>query len=445
LGAEENAEKSLKVSGLMDPDGYIKMFWDAVNNPQKASINILGDKNVYKMDINGKSVVIIEVPRASRQDRPVHINGNINTGTYRRNGEGDYRCTKSEIKNMIRDSGDVTQDRLVLDNIPLGALDQGTINGYRTVFSNLKPNHVWEKIPTEEFLLKINAVDWSDEDGKLHPTAAGLLLFGKDSEIVKEFPNYFLDYREGFGEDFEERWRDRVTSGTGDWSGNLFDFYYRVKDRLTSDLKVPFVLLNGQRIDDTRMHKALREALANSLIHSDYYERRGVVVDKKRNEIVISNPGALRIPKDEALSGGISDPRNGALFQMFSMIGIGERAGSGLMNIESTWKDEKLLRPTLTENLNPDRTILTLPLGKKKDSEYIGTELNDIQKRVIEHLKNGPMSRAELKENISYPFTMREFAKSVLTPLMEAGIIEHTIPDKPTSMKQQYCLTTGYN
>jgi hypothetical protein len=46
LGAKENADKSLNIIGLKDPDGYIKILWDAVNNRQKTSVNILSDKNL---------------------------------------------------------------------------------------------------------------------------------------------------------------------------------------------------------------------------------------------------------------------------------------------------------------------------------------------------------------------------------------------------------------
>lgn len=51
------------------------------------------------------------------------------------------------------------------------------------------------------------------------------------------------------------------------------------------------------------------------------------------------NPGALRIPAEQALQGGLSDCRNRTMQQMFLMIGLGERAGSGLSRIVHGWKD----------------------------------------------------------------------------------------------------------
>ncbi len=57
-----------------------------------------------------------------------------------------------------------------------------------------------------------------------------------------------------------------IVSSSGDWSGNICDFYFRVYNRIAQDIKVPFKLEGTDRIDDTPMHKALREALANALI-----------------------------------------------------------------------------------------------------------------------------------------------------------------------------------
>ena len=42
----------------------------------------------------------------------------------------------------------------------------------------------------------------------------------------------------------------------------MYDFYFRVYNKLTQDIKVPFKMEGGVRVDDTAVHQALREALA---------------------------------------------------------------------------------------------------------------------------------------------------------------------------------------
>ena len=362
LGVEEYADKSLHPVNLPDPEGMVRDFWNAINNPSKASVNILTDRNVQIVEIEGNRIIEITVPRAERGVKPVYIDGNPLTGSYRRNGEGDYRCTREEVQAMLRDAAAKTQDMIVLEAMDLDVFDYDSLHRYRNRMKNHRPGHVWEELSDVDFLYKLGAVG-RGENGQLHPTAAGLLMFGYEYEIVKEFPHYFLDYQERM--DDTTRWTDRIVSTSGEWSGNIFDFYFRVYQRIAQDVKIPFKMENGERIDDTPVHGALREALANCLINADYYGTRGLVIIKSKNEITISNPGGFRIDINEARSGGVSDPRNGALIKMFNLINIGERAGSGIPNIYSVWHTQGWQEPTITESFAPERITLTLPVNKK--------------------------------------------------------------------------------
>ena len=55
--------------------------------------------------------------------------------------------------------------------------------------------------------------------------------------------------------------------------------------------------------------------------------------------------------------------------KMFNIIGIGERAGSGVPDIFDVWKSQGWETPVIEEQYNPDRTILILSFR----SEAIGT------------------------------------------------------------------------
>ena len=125
----------------------------------------------------------------------------------------------------------------------------------------------------------------------------------------------------------------------------------------------------GERVDDTPVHKALREALANCLINADYHGLRGVVIRKEPDKLILANPGYVRTGKKQMRIGGESDPRNKALMKMFNLINIGERAGSGVPNIFNVWEDEGWEEPTIEERFDPDRTVLTLSFKKSGDKK----------------------------------------------------------------------------
>jgi predicted HTH transcriptional regulator len=220
LGVEELPDRSLSVVELPDPEKLVGDFWNAINNRQRLSVNILSNSAVGIVEIGGKKVVKIDVPVANRRDKPVYIGSDPFAGTYRRNGEGDYHCSKEEVRAMMRDQADVSQDLRVLDQLSLDAFDYESVQRYRNRWRNFRPNHAWENDDPSLFLQKMGCIG-RGEDGRLHPTAAGILLFGYEYEIVKEFPNYFLDYQEH--DDDSTRWTDRIVSNLGDWSGNHAD------------------------------------------------------------------------------------------------------------------------------------------------------------------------------------------------------------------------------
>ena len=361
LGVEEDKNHQLHITGVNNPDELVRDFWNTINNPQKISLNILTDKMVSVRTVKDKQIVMIEIPRAEREMRPVYVGTDPIRGTYRRNNEGDFHCTREQVSAFFRDASPVSVDTKVLTEMDYSVFCTDTIKDYRMRFNAKHANHVWSKLEDELFLRRIGAMGLSPEDNKIHPTVAGLLMFGYEYEIVREFSGYFLDYQERL--DPTMRWTHRVTSSSGDWSGNLFDFYYRIINRLTSDLPVPFRLDGMTRVDDTKLHEAVREALLNTLVHADYYGRQGTVVIKGLDRMSFANPGDMRISLKTALEGGVSDPRNTTLMKMFGLIGVGERAGSGVPSIVSVWSDATGVVPTYKQSFAPERVQFVIDVN----------------------------------------------------------------------------------
>ena len=366
LGVKEARDGTWRTTGLKNASKLRKDFFDTINNHKKVSINLITDDDVeiYTAGENNDVVMVIHVPMAKRDQKPVYVNDDIFGGTFRRNWEGDYHCTRIQVKAMLRDQTENTMDMDVLEDVPMEDLNYETIHGYRNRHRTLKAGHPFERLDDNEYLRSIGAAAISSEDKQLHPTAAGMLMFGDEFNIVRHFPEYFLDYREVL--DPTIRWTDRLQSSSGEWSGNVCDFYFRVYNKIIKELKVPFKMVGGVRIDDTPMHKALREALANCLTNADYFGTCGVVIKLEEHHLVLENPGYIRLGKRQMRLGGESDPRNKALMKMFNLIDIGERAGSGVPDIFNVWEDEGLEEPIIEERFDPDRTILTLSFEKKK-------------------------------------------------------------------------------
>ena len=139
--------------------------------------------------------------------------------------------------------------------------------------------------------------------------------------------------------------------------------------------------------------------MANALIHADYYDRRGLVIQKWPDKIRIANPGAFRINVQETLVGGVSDSRNESLIKMFNLINVGERAGSGLPSIRSVWQKQGWQGPEIVEAFNPDRTTLTLPLSAAKMAAKNGDKEGGIAERrkadILQYLTDTPKAASK--------------------------------------------------
>ena len=327
LGVSERKDDgSFIVHGIPKAGKVLDDFWNAALSEDKISARFMRDADATVETADGKDIVVLRVPWVDRHMRPIYINDSIFGGTFRRTHTGDHLCSREEVLSMLRDSDTSSQDGKVIERARMEDLDYGTVERYRNLFRQERGGSEWNSYDDVEFLKALGAAGVG-EDGEVHPTGAGLLMFGKDRWITDEFPHYFLDYRQEAGA--VERWADRFTSQPGDWSGNVYDFYYRVYNKLKAALRVPFALdENMLRVDDTPAHKALREAIANCLTNANYYERRGIVCVWGDDAITIANPGDFRMPIEEARKPGTSDPRNETMLKIFSFVNVGERAGS---------------------------------------------------------------------------------------------------------------------
>lgn len=359
LGIEEVAPGNFNVKGIANTGKIKKTLWDTLHSRTKVNRNILTESDVQDVLVDGLPVVRVVLPRARRQDRPVHLSGNPFGNTYLRRHEGDYKAEDEIVRRMIAESVEDSRDDRILDNFGIEDLEKETISAYRNRFSAVKPDSPWIDLSAEEFLNKIGAIGKDRTTGKTGVRAAGLLMFGKYESIREVFPNYMVDYQERSEVKAEPRWVDRLVPD-GTWSGNLYDYFQKVYRKLTSDVKVPFRLKEGVRTEDTPLHESIREALTNTIIHADFTGRASVLAVKRPDMFAFRNPGLMRVPLEQAVQGGISDCRNRRIQDMFRYVGLGDHAGSGIPKIYRNWKEQHWRLPRLYEDLDNELTRLEL-------------------------------------------------------------------------------------
>lgn len=443
-----NPEERFIIQGIDNPEKQKEDFWNTING-SKVNVNILKDENVYVVEEDGISLIVIHVPRADFNMRPVYIGENPYKGTFKRNHEGDYRATEHEVRGMIRDQNPEGNDNMIIEYYTMDDIDKETLRKYRQIFEIRNDGHVWNSLDDKAFLEKLGGYRKDRRTGIEGLTLAGLMMFGTGQAIREKFDNVFMDYRNESEVTSDIRWNDRITYD-GTWENNLFNFFTKVTPKLTEDLKKPFKLEGIQRIDETPVHKAVREAFVNLIIHADYLMDAGVLkVIKRSDEFEFTNPGILKLPLEDIYRGGNSKSRNPHMQTMLRLVGFGDNAGSGFPTILDAWEKEGWVKPKLMEDTNLNQVTLLLKMvgdvekqeeikiaqkNEREMSDKMSDKENDFLEKLIKTLEEDEFVTTNHMSNITgIPVsTVRRYMKK----FCELDIINSQGKNKST----KYCL-----
>ena len=313
----------------------------------------------------------------------------------------------------------------------------------RAMTSIRNANHPWKSMSDEELLRSAGLILRDETTRNEGVTIAAILLFGKDSTIMSVLPQHKTDAI--FRVENLDRYDDRDVIIT-----NLLETYDRLIDFGHKHLSDPFVL-EGMNSVSAR-DKILREIFSNSLAHRDYssgYVAKFVI---ERGRLYTENAnrshghGVLNLTSFEPYA------KNPPISKVFREISLADELGSGMRN---TYKYTKLYSGGIPEFIEGDvfRTIIPLnevAIGKvgpgvsatDQDEIPVKTQVRTQVKTqdVILSFCIVPRSKAEIAEHCGYKNT-KSFTKNYLRPLLDSGLLQMTIPEKPNSRNQKYIRT----
>lgn len=332
-GVEEKRNKKgltvdYKITGVNDSHKQEEDFWSKIRSSTKfKNLSWINNDSFIKKNINGKTLLFIDVKEALPEEKPVNIGSSI-AESYLRHGTHDDRMTGDELRTFLLDTS-LNMDNKVLKNYGIDELNEESINEYRTwLLKNSKLKHLAVEVDNKKFLEKIGAVVKDPQTGDMGITYGALLFLGNRSAITQVFSSFQLDYIDK-SDVSNKRYIRRITSLID--VENVFQFYIRVMDVIRNTPQ-PFELNENQvRNDgDDGFVVALREALVNCLMHANYFlSNKHILIEKRMNNYMFSNPGTMLVSSESFFTKTESISRNSALSKFFVMMGAGERVGTG--------------------------------------------------------------------------------------------------------------------
>lgn len=381
-------------------------------------------------EIDGKVIVSAEIPGVDISERPVFYKGvGRIRGSYVRVGESDEPMSEYEVYSYDAFRKRIRDDIRIVEGARVNLFDKDRLSAYLTAVKQERKN-LATNVPDDE-ILELMGV-WSEGI----PTLAGAMTFSRYPQTyfpqlcitAVVVPGTEIGALGADGERFIDN--ERITGPIPEMLDAAVDFVRRNSRTKT------IIGEDGQRRDKPEYPvKAVREAILNALVHRDYSihtENVPVRIEMYRDRMEIKSSGGLygKITID-SLGKVRPETRNAALANMLELLDVTENRYSGIPTIRAEFRDAGLPAPIFSVR-HGEFTVIFKNNIYQAVEEVQRSNLTDDLLRFCAT----PRSRAELTDftGMSRYHTMN----AIVQPLIDAGKLRLTMPDKPKSSKQKY-------
>lgn len=115
------------IAGIENPAKVRGDLFNTLNNRSKVSTNLLTDADVVEARIDGRIILVVSIPAATRKQKPIYLNGQPLGHTWRRLHDGDRRCDDDTVKRMLAEQLDDSLDTHILSRFGLRDLDRESL------------------------------------------------------------------------------------------------------------------------------------------------------------------------------------------------------------------------------------------------------------------------------------------------------------------------------
>lgn len=403
-------KQGFQIKEIENPQVIKEEIFKNLNNDKEVSCNLLQKENIYEMKLLGKTIIIIEVPRAKRHQKPIYLKNNPYLHTYIRKDFRNQVCTRDEVNAMMRENYPYDYDQRILDYYDEKDIDLKALHDYMQQYKIRQEFSICDE---KDFLLNIGAYAIDKEHHKEGLTVAGALMFGKTSVF-----NNVSHYTQLIVSHSHKRKRVENTK----MEKNLYNYIRYINTHIMQDCP----LFNEKQSFLQREYQlTIMNAIINALIHTDYLQGGTILIEKRDNYLRFTNPGELVYSVKECLNQHLSIPKNALLCQMFYYIDLAKGTGEGLSQIFSIQSKQVFQTIELKEDINRRQVSLYLQLKNQfNDLERlhkIFKELTPSQKTIYSMILRYPrITISQMAEILNLHYMT---IKSVVISLYRKGLI----------------------
>jgi ATP-dependent DNA helicase RecG len=307
--------------------------------------------------IHGKTVLVVHVPEAQPQDKPIFFKAQgLPKGALRRISSTDQHCTDDDLTVFYQGRQTESFDSTLVADATLDDLLPEAIADYRQSRAEANPDAEELRWSDEDLLQSLGGIRRNPQ-GVWLPTVTGLMLFGKPVALRRCFPMMRVDYIRVPGREWVPHPDQRFD--TIDLRDPLLRLVRRAQAAILDDLPKGFSLEEGdlQRHDKPAIPlRVIREALVNALMHRSYRSHSPVQIIRYANRLEIRNPGFSLKSQDHLGEPG-SQLRNPKIAAALYDTRLAETKGSGIRVMRESMEQAGLTPPLFESDRSNDQFV----------------------------------------------------------------------------------------
>jgi ATP-dependent DNA helicase RecG len=323
------------------------------NQPVRVEINT---ETIY-----GKAVLVVHVPEAQPQDKPIFFKAQgLPKGAFRRISSTDQHCTDDDLAVFYQGRQTESFDSTLVADATLDDLLPEAVADYRQSRAEANPDAEELRWSDEDLLQSLGCIRRNPQGSNpeaWQPTVAGLMLFGKPVALRRCFPMMRVDYIRVPGREWVPHPDRRFD--TIDLRDPLLRLVRRAQAAILDDLPKGFALEEGdlQRRDTPAIPlRVIREALVNALMHRSYRSHSPVQIIRYANRLEIRNPGFSLKSQDHLGEPG-SQLRNPKIAAALYDTRLAETKGSGIRVMRESMEQAGLTPPLFESDRGNDQFV----------------------------------------------------------------------------------------
>lgn len=338
-------------------DALAQMCGEKMEPPVRASVEIV--------EFEGSPVVVATVPELPPELKPCFVKSRaMHDGSYARVGDGDRRLSPYEVDRLLEGRRPPHYDREVVEGAAMGDFDEELLEGFMRRQRADSPRAF--KGMSDEELLEALCVTARDGEGIVRPTLAGLMALGRFPQ--RYFPRACLSFTVIPGTSKADVSAEGLRFlDSREIVGPIPVMISELMVALRRNVRVSSKVEGAFRIDRPEYPEtAVREAVANALMHRDYSPdgcTSQVQVTMYDDRIEILSPGGLcrAMTVDRLGELGVSFPRNQALANIlrvtpyaegFAEVGsVVENKGTGYFQIRASLREANMPEPVAIDHI----------------------------------------------------------------------------------------------